>query len=333
MKQRSIFLLDPTAFGIIYNEQARRSIDELTLNDGVAYLAEDILGQPGAFEDVEIIFSGWDCPTMNEELLQALPNLKAFFYGAGSVRKLVTDAFWRRGILLTSSYRANATPVAEFTVAAIVFALKQVWTLNRQLISREPGMDRFQIAGAYHGSSVGIISLGAIGQLVCEKLYRMELDVMAYDPYAPAQLFEEYGVVRVDNLHELFSRCNVVSLHTPLLAETENMITGEHLRALPPGSTFINTSRGKIVTEREMVEVLGERNDIFAVLDVLADESDMSASPLARMPNVFLTPHISGSMGVECSRMGSFAVEECRRYLNGEPPLTPVTKQMCEMMA
>ena len=333
MRKRSIFLLDQAAFGITYNEQARRSIAEMTSNDGEVYLPDHILAQPEAFTDVEIIFSGWGCPSMDDEILRALPNLKAFFYGAGSVRKLATDAFWKRGILLTSSYQANAIPVAEFTVAAIVFALKKAWTLNRQLSSSESKIDRSQVLGVYHGSSVGIISLGAIGKLVCEKLYRMDLDVMAYDPYAPAQLFEEYGVSRVESLPELFSRCQVVSLHAPLLAETKSMITGEHLRALPNGATFINTSRGKVVVESELIKALDERKDLFAVLDVVVDESNIGASELARLSNVFLTPHIAGSMGVECSRMGAFAVEECRRYLNGAPPHTPVTKQMCEIMA
>lgn len=330
---RSIFLLDEHSFRRIYSDSTISEIQELTDNDGIVYKSEEILGSPELFSDVKIIFSGWGCARMNGEMLAALPSLEALFYGAGSVRSFVSDAFWEREILLTSAFTANAIPVTEYTVAAVVFSLKQVWTLSRQLRAGDDNRSAVRIPGVYTGSKVGVISLGAIGQLVCSRLASMKVDVLAFDPFASDDLFAQCSAQKVLTLEALFAECDVVTLHAPWLPETENMITGDLLRLMPEGATFINTSRGAIVDEASVLLALQERKDLFAVIDVIADESDYSQSPFISLPNVFLTPHIAGSGGRECHRMGQQAVDECRLYLNGEPAITPVTRQSIDKMA
>ena len=332
-KPRSIFLLNEERMRRIYSDAGVTEIQALTDNDGKVYQAEDVFANPAAFADVEILFSGWDAPAMDQPLLDALPGVKALFYGAGSVRKVVTDAFWKRNILITSAYKANAVPVAEYTVASVIFALKCAWQLREQLASGEKYQYDKEIPGVYYGSKVGIISLGAIGQLACQKLKNLNLNVQAFDPFAADSVFAECGAQKVESLEKLFRECQVVSLHAPWLPQTENMITGEMLRSMPKGATFINTSRGAIVNELEMIEVLQERTDLNAVIDVIQDENSYHSTPLASMKNVFLTPHIAGSQGLECHRMGAFAIEECRNYLAGKPPITPVTEESIQMMA
>src|SRR5205823_690272 len=118
-----------------------------------------------------------------------------------------------------------------------------------------------------------------------------------------------------------------VSLHTPHLPETEGMITGRHLDSMKRGATFINTARGQVVREGEMIEVLSRRPDLQAVLDVTAPEPPAADSPLYTLENVVLTPHIAGSLGEECRRMGRYMVDELRRYLAGEPLKWQVTPQ------
>jgi len=333
-KQKSIFLLRDSSFEAIYNEQAITRIQAMTDNDGQVHTPESILENPDAYKDVSIVFSGWGAPVLDEALLSKLPSLKAFFYGAGSVRSFVTDAFWERNILLTSSYLANAIPVAQFTAATVVLSLKKFWYFQ-STISAGIGYDdkRAGVPGAYAGSRVGIISLGAIGRLVCERLAEMELDVYAYDPFASDDVYKACGAKRVDSLDALFRDCEVVSLHAPWLKETENMITGDLLRSMPDGATFINTSRGKIVDEAQMIEVLTARPEIYAVIDVTQSDVDYEKSPLAGLPNVALTPHIAGSMGRECHRMGAYAVEECSRFLTGKPPITGLDAVKVERMA
>jgi phosphoglycerate dehydrogenase-like enzyme len=115
--------------------------------------------------------------------------------------------------------------------------------------------------------------------------------------------------------------------------ETEGMITGEHLAMMKPNATFINTARGAVVREDEMIEVLQQRPDLFAILDVTYPEPPEPGSPLYTLPNVVLTPHIAGSLDNECRRMGKYAVTELRRYLNGEPPLWGITREQAAKLA
>jgi phosphoglycerate dehydrogenase-like enzyme len=334
MKPRSIFHLNSGCLNTIYSANTAAQICQATRNDGQVISRESILADPASYEDVEYIFSGWGCAKMDEDLLAALPRLKALFYGAGSVRNLVTDAFWERQIHLTSAYKVNAVPVAEFTVASITLGLKQAYHFAQKFRRGEPAYDKTSVLGMYHGAKVGIISLGAIGQLVCNRLKKEhEVDVIAYDPFASDELFASLGVQRVAQLEDLFEQCRVVSLHTPWLPETENLIRGSMLKCLPENSTFINTSRGMIVNEAEMTEVLTQRSDIHAVLDLLQDEQHMHLSPLAKMGNVTLTPHVAGSTGLECHRMGDQAWEECRRFLAGEPAICVLTKDEAARLA
>jgi phosphoglycerate dehydrogenase-like enzyme len=325
--------MSPEMLRSVYNADAQAAICELTRNDGIATSGEAILNNPQAYEDVEIVFSTWGCPRLDDHFLDALPNLKALFYAAGSVRSFVTDAFWERDILLTSAYVANAVPVAEFTHASVIFALKRVWKQCNSLKMGKRYVPSGKPYGVYHGSRVGIISLGAIGRLVCEKLVQHDLEVCAYDPFAANSVFEELGVVRVSSLESLFATCDVVSLHAPWLKETEDLVTGAMLRSMPEDGTFINTSRGRIVDEAGMLEVLREREDLFAVLDLLQDESTFETNPLTSLPNVFITPHIAGSESLERHRMGAWAVEECRRYLVGEPPKVGLDKASAARLA
>lgn len=332
-KPRALFLLSPDCLPQIYSSQTINQLQELTSTNGQVTEVEAILHRPENYADVEIVFSGWGAPRFDHTLLDALPHLKAVFYGAGSVRYFTTDSFWQRDILLTSAYLENAIPVAEFTIAAIVLSLKKAWTLSRSL-AQGAQLDKYTlIPGVYHDAKVGVISLGAIGCSVCERLKAFDVEVRAYDPYAPADAFEQLGAQRSDTLEELFESCSIVTLHTPLLPNTQGMITRKLLNRLPPDSAFINTARGGLVDEEALVEVLKKRSDLFAVIDVIADEEQFTTTPLATMENVFLTPHIAGAFGKERARLGVSVVEECKRYLSGRPPLTPITKASMEKLA
>jgi phosphoglycerate dehydrogenase-like enzyme len=171
-----------------------------------------------------------------------------------------------------------------------------------------------------------------VGRLVRERLRPFDLRVVAYDPFVTP---EEAHVLGVDlmSLEDLFASSDVVSLHVPLLPETEGMILGSHLASMKRNATLINTSRGAVVREAEMVEVLGERPDLWAVLDVTHPEPPEPDSRLYNRPNVVLTPHIAGSLGNECRRMGRLVVDELRRYVAGEPLKHEITRERAALMA
>jgi phosphoglycerate dehydrogenase-like enzyme len=281
--------------------------------------------------EVEVILSGWGAPAMDGAFLAAAPNLRVVFYGAGSIRRVATPAFWERGVRITSAYAANAVPVSEYALAAILFSLKRGWHFAFSARREKAFSGQSQVPGAY-GSTVGLVSLGMVGRLVRERLRPFDLRVVAYDPYVTPEEARDLGADLM-SLEDLFASSDVVSLHAPLLPETEGMIQGFHLASMKRNATLINTSRGAVVREAEMVEVLGKRPDLWAVLDVTHPEPPEPDSRLYDLPNVVLTPHIAGSLGSECRRMGRLVVDELRRYVAGEPLEHEITRKRAALMA
>ena len=323
---RGLYVLDPNSFGLIYGPDEQRDIAALVDIIAPPQSARSALEHPELLAEADIIFSGWGGPILDHAFFTAAPRLKAVFYGAGAVGYILTPAVWERGILLTSALEANAIPVAEYALSTILISLKHGWRLARQTREQKCFPDRNQAPGSF-GSTVGLISLGAIARKLLELLRPFDLKVLVYDPFLAEEEAEALGVEQV-SLDKVFRRSDVVSLHTPSFPETKGMITGEHIASMKHGATFINTARGELVREEELIEVLSRRTDLQAVLDVTAKEPPEPNSALYTLENVLLTPHIAGSVGRECRRMGRYMVEELRRYLAGEPLRYGVTEEL-----
>ncbi len=332
-RRKGLYILSHESFSRIYGPDERRDVAALLDIDASALSPEEIRHDPDMLHDAEIIMSGWGGPRMDAEFLSHAPNLKAVFYGAGTIKDIVTDAFWERDLIITSSWAANAVPVAEFTVASIVYALKGVWACVKG-VRRERKFriaERAAVQGVF-GATIGIISLGMIGRLVCERLREFDVRMLAYDPFCTEAEAQSLGVTLVD-LDEIFRTADVVSVHAPWLKETQGMITGRHIGAMKKNASFINTARGAVVRERELIEALVRRTDIHALLDVTYPEPPAPDSPLYEMPNVTLTPHIAGSLGAECRRMGRYAVEELEKYCSDKPLQWRITREQAAHLA
>ena len=293
---------------------------------------ESIMKQPALLKDAEVIFSGWGMPKMDVTFLNHVPNLKVVFYGSGTVKYFITDDVWDRGIKITSAFAANAIPVAEFTLGQIILSLKSVWHHSAD-IKKKRTFERSKCLGpGMYGSTVGIISLGMIARHLCGLLKPFNVKVIAYDPYIDRETAEKLNV-ELCSLDDVFRLSDVVTLHAPLSDQTIGMIQGRHLSVMKPYATFINTSRGAIVREDELIDVLTKRPDLTALLDVTDPEPPHETSALYDLDNVILTPHIAGSMGVECIRMGEYMLQELLCYINDKPLKWEIKKHEISIMA
>ncbi len=318
--------------GVVYASEDQAEIARLVDVYAPTLTADAAVSDRSVLREMQILLTTWRGPVLDEAFMQAAPNLEAVFFAAGSIRPIVTDAFWKRDLAICSAWEANAIPVAEFTLSQILLGLKQTHqAANAYRDHRQPDYPHQQISGAF-GGKVGIISLGMIGRMVIEHLKRFDVQVLAYDPFISEAEAERLGV-KLASLDEVFRSCHVVSLHTPLLKKTENMIRGRHFASMQPYASFINTARGAVVHEAEMIEVLLQRSDLCAMLDVTWPEPPVKTSPLWDMPNVSLTPHIAGSVGQECFRMGRYMLDELRRYLDGQPLRWSLTQAQMAGMA
>lgn len=333
MKYKGLFVLGDGNFEKIYEGAYYDEIAALVDIYAPPMTTKEAAANPEILVDCEIIFSGWGAPIMDENFLQHVPNLKFVFYGAGSIRYMVTDAFWDKGIRVCSAWGANAVPVTEYCLAGILFGLKRVNYFDR-LIKANRGIITKKDVKVFGSkdSTVGIVALSMVGKKLCKRLEPFDLDIIAYDPYHTQDEADEYGAKLV-SLEEVFADADVVSVNVPWLPETVGMITGELIASMKEGATFINSARGAVVKEQEMIDVLKSRPDIQALIDVTYPEPAPPESGIYDLDNVILTPHIAGPMAAECDRQAEYMIAELKAFLNNTEFEYEVTREKIKIMA
>ncbi|MFF8607543.1 hydroxyacid dehydrogenase [Streptomyces sp. NPDC015346] len=286
-----------------------------------------------ALGEAEVLLTCWGAPPLTADVLARAPRLRAVVHAAGSVKHHITDACWKRGLAVTSAAAANALPVAEYTLAAILFAGKRVLHSAQRYgeVRADHAWTAESAAWGNYRRTVGLIGASRIGRRVIELLRPFDFEVLLHDPYVEAAEARDLGVELV-SLDELCARASIVSVHAPQLPATHRMIGAAQLAAMPDGATLINTARGSLVDEAALLPHL-RAGRLHAVLDVTDPEVPPAGSPLYELPNVLLTPHVAGSLGNELHRMADQALDELERYVRGEPFLEAVLPTALERSA
>jgi phosphoglycerate dehydrogenase-like enzyme len=315
----------------VYPAEVLAGIDRIADLARPFLTAQELADQPGALRDTEVLLTGWGAPVIDAALLERAPQLRAVLHAAGSVKPIVTDAAWERGVVVASAASANAEPVAAMTAAQILLAARGV-PASRRVYQAERSLGASRVASGARGSVIGLVALGEIGRRVAERLRGTGLRMLAADPFASADSAAELEVELV-SLEELFARSEVVSLHAPLLPSTTGMIDAALLERMPHGATLINTARGGLVDEPALIDVFSRRGDLTALLDVTATEPPASDSRLWELDNVELTPHVAGSMGTDRAGMGQLVCEELERMIEGRPLRHQVTREALARIA
>lgn len=296
---------------------------------------EQLMAHPEKYNQVEYIFSTWYMPILTrEEIDSYLPNLKAVFYAAGTC-KYFAEPYLGRGVRVFAAKGANSIPVAEYTVSQILLANKGYYQAQARY---KHGCYKYarkrteEYVGNY-GCKIGIIGAGAVGTKVIELLRPYNVQVIVYDPFLSEEKRKQLNVASVGSVLELFEQCDVVSNHLPDIPSTTNMLDAGCFSKMKKNATFINTGRGAQVIERDLIKVLWKRKDLSAVLDVSRHEPLLPLHPFYWMKNVFLTPHIAGSIGQEQWRMAEEMLRAYEDLKNGKPNDSEIKSEMLKHMA
>ena len=260
--------------------------------------------------DSEIVVNIRATSRFTADVLEQCPALELISIWGTGTDNVDLAAARARGIRVTNTPGVSAVAVAEHTLALMLTAAKQMAHVDRQV--REGRWPRAMVM-QLRGKTLGLIGMGAIGREVARLGAGIGMRVIAWT-FHPRGDFAEW--VAFD---EVFRQSDVVSVHVRLSPDTEGLIRREQIELMKRGAILINTARGGIVSETDLVEALRANRIAGAGLDVFATEPLPRDSPLYDLPNVVLTPHAAG-ITPETTEAGlALAIENVFAFLAGRP--------------
>lgn len=269
-------------------------------------LARGLLSQEETIRElseVEAVIAGGEL--FSPAVIGSLPKMRVIARaGVGYDRVDVPSATERR-IAVTITPTANHEAVAEQALALILGCAKDVILGHQGLLA---GQWRREMTEPIRGKTLGLLGLGRIGRSTALRGLAMKMKVIACETYPNREFVQQHGIELV-GFDELLARSDYLSLHCPHCPETRGIINRQTLAKMKKGSTLINTARGKLVVERDLVEALRSGHLRAAGLDVFEEEPPAKDNPLFSLSNVVLTPHLAGNdwlslenMGIECAQ-------------------------------
>jgi (S)-sulfolactate dehydrogenase len=250
-------------------------------------------------------------------LLELAPKLKVVGRLGVGLDNIDVAECERRGIEVCSARGANATSVSEYAIAMAMTLLRgRAYRDTHRLVAGEWPREELGRGVELAGRRLGIVGLGSIGSTTARKARALEMRVVATDPYLPDG-HEHWNIAEKLTLEELLETCDVITIHCTLNAETRGMIAGQELARMRKGAVLINSARGGIVDEAACAAALRSGHLGGAALDVFDDEPIKAEAGklFAGIPNVILTPHISGVTLQSNHRVSFMTVESVARVL------------------
>lgn len=294
------------------------------------YPSVDVIYDPDLYGDRESLFDALASASaivirnrtiIDETLLGAAPHLSVVGRLGVGLDNVDVEALAKLGVRLFPAHGANAVSVAEYVIGAMLFLTRGVFDMTSSMKAGEWPRQGHAFGHELHGSTLGLVGLGAIAREVAGRAGALGMEVLAYDPYVPSD-DEGWSLATSVALADLLARADVVSVHVPLTEQTRNLMDAEALSRMRPGSILINTSRGGTVDEAALVAALREGSIGGAALDVFVSEplDPPAARHFAGLDNVLLTPHIAGNTVESVDRVAFMTVRAVLQALGLDPP-------------
>lgn len=256
----------------------------------------------------------------DEDLLNKLNNLRVICIHGAGYDQIDIDSANKNGVYVLNVPGGNANGVIELTIGLIINSTRRLYDSILHL-KHNKNWNVAKITGSeLCGKKLGIIGFGKIGQGVAHRALSFGMDIKAYDPYISKESFGETedNLNICDNMDEIFTDSDVVTLHLPLTSETKNLINSQKLDLMKNNCILINTSRGPLINEDDLYEALSSKKIGGAALDVFSTEPIDNQSKFFNLDNVILTPHIGGSTKEALERIAKVAGENILTFLKTE---------------
>lgn len=282
--------------------------------DEFGYRADGILAQVYA-----------DIPA---ELISKLENCKVIATYGGGYDRIDIEACKEKGIMVTNIQDYCSEDLADYTIASMFHVNKKLVEYGNRIIedvknNRWGAMAVDRNEHRLSKQTLLIIGFGAIGKAIAKKAISLDINVIAYDEYNDAEEISKYGVKKV-GWEEGLSQADFVSINLKGVDKNANKLNYEDFLLMKPSAYLINTARGKIVNEADLIRAVNNKIIAGAILDVIKNEPPSVDEPILHCENILVTPHISYISVESFQALKEFAVGNLISVLQGTPPRDPV---------
>lgn len=263
---------------------------------------------------------------ITEKVIENLKNVRIIArYGIG-VDNIDLEAATEKGIFVTNVVY-DICDVADHAISLILSLVRKIPWVYQSTKSGEWDWKQFQPIMRLKGKTVGIIGLGRVGREVAKRISGFGVNILAYDPYIPLEIFKKNNAKKID-LETILEKSDIITLHVILTKETRHMIDENELRKMKKTAILINTCRGPVVNEKSLYTALKEKWIAGAGLDVLESEPLTEDNPLLELDNVVITPHMGWYSAGSVTEIQTAVAEDVARVLSGELPQRLVNKSV-----
>ena len=243
--------------------------------------------------------------TVTPETLELAPNLKYVIRAGEGTDNIDKAACQAKGVKVSNTPGANSNSAAEHAIALMFTVLRKTALADKSM--KEGKWEKSAFTGnELWKKKVGFVGFGRIGQIVAKRISGFEPEIFYYDPASN----NIPNAKKVNDLKEIFSNCDIISLHLPKMKETVNLITKDLLSLMKNDAILVNAARGGIVNEDDLYQILKDKKIRGAGFDVFAAEPMPDGSKLRELENIVLTPHLGASTHEAQVRVGEMAVDQ-----------------------
>jgi len=327
---KTAFIMNEGGRKLVINQKAIdyfKSLGEVSFNDG-DFGKESV---KKAIKNADIAVTSWGNTELDAEILAECPNLKFVAHAAGSVKPIVSDTLWEKGVRVLSCACPLGEGVAETALGFTLSASKNFYNLNTSVHNGGWNEGKENIRELFD-LKIGVIGCGWAGKHYIKLLRNFYVDVYCYDPFISSDDMKKSGAEKAE-FEWILQNCDIISIHAPSIPSTYHMFNKDTLKLMKKDAVLINTARGTIIDEEALYNHMAEGNLKYACLDVFDPEPPVKENKLLTLSNVITTPHLAGLAQNGLKRIGTFVCEETSHFLEGKPVRGEVTKEMLERMA
>lgn len=290
-----------------------KALGECVIYDRTA--SEEVLERAA---DAEVVLT--NKVVITADMMAALPQLKYIGVMATGYNIVDIDAARERGIIVTNIPSYSTASVAQMVFAHILNIAQQVqhhseavhqgrWTASKDFCFWDTPLIELR------GKKLGIVGLGNTGYTTARIAIGFGMEVYAYTSKSSFQLPPEIKKMELD---QLFSECDIISLHCLLTDKTRELVNAARLKQMKPTAILINTGRGQLVNEQDLADALNNGQIYAAGLDVLSQEPPKADNPLLTARNCYITPHIAWASAAARERLMGILLDNLKGYIDGK---------------